>query len=316
MTRPSTKHLQKPKNPTPVSTHIAQVEHYEDKMTRNPEWAMGEGSLFFEGKGEVQATLRKVTSKLRELGIDYAVVGGMALFKYGYRRFTEDVDLLVTRDGLKEIHRKLDGLGFLPPFDGSKNLRDTDNGVKIEFLVTGEFPVDGKPKPVAFPNPGDVADDIEGIRYVKIGALIEMKIASGMTNPDRRKDLVDVMEIIKVLDLPLSFSDDLNPYVQKAYQELWKDSRPTAKRYITLWRNKFLTVEATSLEDMIKSLQAAAATLQAMLADGVTLDPEGGTDDDYAHLVTTDPAIAKKYDMHDEKEFLGVEDDDGVGDED
>jgi hypothetical protein len=33
------------------------------------------------------------------------------------------------------------------------------------------------------------------------------------------------------------------------------------------------------------------------------LDPEGGTGDDYAHLVTTDPIVAKKYDMHDESEF-------------
>lgn len=42
-----------------------------------------------------------------------------------------------------------------------------------------------------------------------------------------------------------------------------------------------------------------------MLADGVTLDPEGGTSDDYAYLVTSDPVIAKKYDMHDESEFWG-----------
>jgi hypothetical protein len=41
-----------------------------------------------------------------------------------------------------------------------------------------------------------------------------------------------------------------------------------------------------------------------MLADGVTLDPEGGTGDDYAYLVTADSAVAKKYDMHEESEFL------------
>jgi len=42
-----------------------------------------------------------------------------------------------------------------------------------------------------------------------------------------------------------------------------------------------------------------------MRSDGVTLDPDGGTSDDYAHLVTTDPDVARKYDMHDESEFLG-----------
>ena len=65
---------------------------------------------------------------------------------------------------------------------------------------------------------------------------------------------------------------------------------------------------------MIEGLQSAADTLRSMLTDGVTLDSEGGTSDDYAYLVTTDPAIAKKYDMHDEKEFLDkdeVEEDGG-----
>ena len=114
-----------------------------------------------------------------------------------------------------------------------------------------------------------------------------------------------MIELIKALDLPLDFADTLNPFVQEKYKQLWEDAHPPAKRYVTLWRNKWLTAEAESLEDMIEGLQSAADTLRSMLADGVTLDPEGGTSDDYAYLVTTDPVIAKKYDMHDEKEFWG-----------
>ena len=136
---------------------------------------MSEGSQFFEGKSQVQATLKKVTKRLSELGIAYAVVGGMALFRHGYRRFTEDVDILVTRDGLKEIHRQLDGLGYVPPFPGSKNLRDADNGVKIEFLLTGDYPGDGKPKPVAFPAPDAVAAEMDGIQYIRLPKLIELE---------------------------------------------------------------------------------------------------------------------------------------------
>jgi hypothetical protein len=68
-------------------------------------------------------------------------------------RFTEYVDILVGRDDLKRIHEKLEGRGYVPPFPGSKNLRDAQTGVRIEFLVTGAFPGDGKPKPVAFPEP-------------------------------------------------------------------------------------------------------------------------------------------------------------------
>jgi hypothetical protein len=284
---------------------VTKVEPYEDRLEREREWAMSEGSRFFQGTSETHGTLKKITERLGELGIDYVVVGGMAMFQHGYRRFTEDVDLLVTREGLKAIHRELEGLGYRPPFQGSKNLRDTEHGVNIEFLVTGEFPGDGNPKPVAFPTPEAVAEEVDGIRYINLRTLIELKLASGMTNSERMKDLADVIELIKTLNLRSDFADTLNPFVQDKYKQLWADARPAAKRYVTLWRNKWLTAEAKSLEDMIEGLQSAANTLRSMLADGVFLDAEGGTSDDYAYLVTTDPIVAKKYDMHDEKEFWG-----------
>ena len=91
---------------------------YEQRFSNNMKWALSEGSKFFEDKSAVQETLRKITRRLDELKLDYAVAGGMALFHHGYRRFTEDVDVLVTRDTLQAIHQALDGLGYLPPFQG------------------------------------------------------------------------------------------------------------------------------------------------------------------------------------------------------
>ena len=43
---------------------------------------MSEGSQFFQGKSEIQHTLKKISRKLRELGIDYVVVGGLALWQH------------------------------------------------------------------------------------------------------------------------------------------------------------------------------------------------------------------------------------------
>jgi len=37
---------------------------------------------------------------------------------HGYLRTTEDVDILVTQDGLQEIHRSVVGLGYRPVFEG------------------------------------------------------------------------------------------------------------------------------------------------------------------------------------------------------
>src|SRR3954469_16218249 len=168
---------------------------YEQLLSGSAGWAMDEGSLFFEGKGRVHQALRKIVKRLDALGIPYAVVGGMALVHHGYRRFTDDVDILVTREDLDKLHREVEGLGYLPPFAGSKHLRDTELSVKIEFLTTGEFPGDGKPKPVAFPEPGSVAEEDDGIRYISLAALVSLKLASGMTNAGRLKDLADVQEL-------------------------------------------------------------------------------------------------------------------------
>src|SRR5258708_33450261 len=99
----------------------------------------------------------------------------------GPRRFTKSVDFPATADGLKTIHEKLEGLGYVPPFTGSKQLRDTESGVRIEFLVAGQFPGDGKPKPVAFPDPSEAATRIDGIAYLQLPKLVELKLASGMT---------------------------------------------------------------------------------------------------------------------------------------
>jgi hypothetical protein len=52
-------------------------------------------------------------------------------------------------------------------------------------------------------------------------------------------------------------------------------------------------------------LHGATESLESMRADGVALDPGGGIGDDYAYLVTSDPAVAKKCDMHEESEFWG-----------
>jgi hypothetical protein len=194
---------------------------YEQLLDRDLDWALREGSMHFGGRSSVQLTLRKITRRLTELGIPYAVVGGMALFLHGYRRFTEDVAILVTPEGLKEVHDRLEGLGYVPPFAGSKHLRDAESGVRVEFLVTGDYPGDGKPKPVAFPDPAASSTEIDGMCLLRLPKLIELKLASGMTNPGRLNDLGDVQNLIRVRDLPEDLADQLNPFVRDKYRELW-----------------------------------------------------------------------------------------------
>lgn len=199
---------------------------YETRLDADMNWALREGGMFFQGESEVQKSLRRITTRLNDLGIDYAVVGGMALFLHGFRRFTEDVDTLVTREGLQRLHEALEGSGYRPPSAGSKNLRDTENGVRIKFLVAGEYPGDGKPKPVAFPEPTSAVVEQDGVRMLNPAALMELKIASGMTGKGRTKDLGDAEQLIMLLNLPQDFAERLSPYVWEKYDELWRNTQP------------------------------------------------------------------------------------------
>jgi hypothetical protein len=198
---------------------------YEQQLSHDRLWALREGSMHFDKGSAVHKTLERISEKLSELGVPYAVVGGMAMFFHGYRRFTEDVDILVSGASLKKIHDTLEGRGYLPLFAGSRSLRDIETGVRIEFLVSGEYPGDGKPKPVAFPEPEASEIELEGIRFLTVPKLIELKLASGMTNAGRLKDLADVEELIVSLNLPLELKEQLDPFVREKFVEFWNAVR-------------------------------------------------------------------------------------------
>ena len=157
---------------------------------------------FFMGTSPVHATMRALARRLPLEGIDYAICGGMALVLHGYRRETVDVDLLLSKEGRESFLQNLVGRGYAPLFPGAqKGFRDTETGVSIDILTQGEFPGDGKPKPISFPNPSSASIEIDGIRIVTLEKLIELKLASGMTAPHRLRDLADVLELIRVRKL-------------------------------------------------------------------------------------------------------------------
>jgi len=191
--------------------------------TRSVQETYAEGLRYFMGQGNLNNTLAQVSADLKQHGIDYMVIGAVALMAYGYPRFTEDIDLVLTPEGLEAFHQNLIGLGYAPAFQGArKRLRSTRDGVSIEVITSGDYPGDGKPKPVSFPVPAEASNEIDGVRIVTLEKLIELKLASGMTAPDRLKDLADVQELIKVRGLTSDFAASLNPYVREEYLRLCK----------------------------------------------------------------------------------------------
>ena len=60
------------------------------------------------------------------------------------------------------------------------------------------------------------------VRLLPLQKLIELKLASGLSAPHRLRDLADVLELIRVTDLPLELAVDLDESVREKYRELWR----------------------------------------------------------------------------------------------
>lgn len=174
------------------------------------------------GKSPQHIAAEDIARRLSELQIDYAVVGAMALYAHGYERFTTDVDILLTREGLASFKAANLGRGYLEVFPGRKGVRDTANNVKIDFLLTGDLPGEGVPPSAAFPDPGQVAISSARFRVVNLEKLIELKLASGISRGvTRLKDIADIVELIKVVRPKRELAEKLDPYVRPRYLELW-----------------------------------------------------------------------------------------------
>ncbi len=194
-------------------------------LISSPTAAYAEGLRFFSGEGMLNDALERLVNDLDKNQIEYAVIGAVALNQHGYQRFTHDIDLLMTSDGLQTFRDKLIGLGYRPAFEGSKKkFRTTDSNVPVEIILAGEYPGDGKPKTVRFPQPAEASVVIDGVKIISLEKLIELKLASGMTAGDRLKDLADVQELIKIKKLDSLFADKLDEFVRSKYLELWQSA--------------------------------------------------------------------------------------------
>ena len=178
---------------------------------------------FMMERSPVHDTMRRLAQTLGGLEISFAIAGAMAANAHGHHRTTSDVDVLMRREDLVRFKDRWIGHGWLDLFEGSKGFRDTLNGVKVDVLIVGDYPGDGRPKPVSFPAPESVREvHDESVPYINLVSLLELKIASGMTAAHRLQDLADAIQLIRVNSLPQNYAGQLNPFVRAKFDELWQ----------------------------------------------------------------------------------------------
>ncbi len=191
------------------------------ELKENYEAGLALAKRYFMGTADVQAAAKCIAEAMEKLSVPYAICGALAVTAHGHVRLTQDVDILLTREGLARFEERWIGRGWIDRIPGSKGMRDSQCNVDVDVHLTGDFPGDGKPKPVAFPDPRDVAVPFGGTATLSLQTLIELKIASGLTAPDRPRDFDDVIQLIRANRIRAQFVESLNPYTRAKFSELW-----------------------------------------------------------------------------------------------
>jgi hypothetical protein len=191
-----------------------------DYATFDLDRRLWEISMFFEKKDPVHQSLRRLARRLERAGIPYAVMGAMAVNLHGARRTTDDVDVLLTQQGLARFRQEVLPKFYKPVEGRSRRFVERKSGVQVDCLVTGMYPGSGKPGPFAFPDPSIASEEIEKVRVVTLPQLIQLKLAAR-----RYYDFGDVVFLIRVHDLDESFLPQLHPAVHQDFIECLAEKR-------------------------------------------------------------------------------------------
>lgn len=172
--------------------------------------------MFFEKQGPVWETLRALETRLERAGIDYVVIGGLALNAYNYPRQTVDVDIVLEAGNLERFRKEFGSKEYCVGTKLPRRFEDVETGVAVDVLVAGQIAGNAaKNKSVRFPSPseGEIHSDL---RTVSLPRLIELKLVTW-----RYKDWGDVVELIRRNQLPEVFGEKLDPIVRGPYGECW-----------------------------------------------------------------------------------------------
>ena len=142
---------------------------------------------------KVLETAQAVSAQFTRKGVPHVIVGGLAVTAYGYRRYTEDVDVLVPsfRDDI--VKHGLRGEARLLSMTGLVGRSFTKNGVEVDILRPASL--ESKALDAAASAP--IVDPDTNLPIVSIEALIFLKLLAG-----RAEDEGDIVRLVKLEVVP------------------------------------------------------------------------------------------------------------------
>lgn len=127
---------------------------------------------------KLEEVAEKVATKLIHEGIDHALIGGLAVARWGYPRATADVDFLLAPDDLAKLSGTPNAIG----------LSERVDGIRVDYIAAEPWE-ENLLDAIFETTPGE-AIDIADLIYLKLKA-------------NRRKDQADVVELVKRGRVPL-----------------------------------------------------------------------------------------------------------------
>lgn len=140
---------------------------------------------------EVDRALADLRAVLAREGVDYVIVGGVAVLHHGYARTTRDVDVLLAGADVDRIAPALEAAGFVR--GGERKWRHAASGAGLDVLLAGEpIPPAGRG---VFPEPAAVERSERDPDIAALAPLVELKLAAR-----RHQDVADVVGLLQAID--------------------------------------------------------------------------------------------------------------------
>src|SRR6266446_242583 len=177
-------------------------------------------AMLTQRRSPAHQAMRRLARHLGAADIPYAIVGAMAVNAHGAKRGTDDVAVLLTREGLERFHERFVGPVYEVVPKRWRHFTARQSGVAIEVVLTGFHPGREGRGPVTFPAPADGCVEIDRIAVVSLRQLLQLKLAAR-----RYYDLGDVCRLIRVHDLDEAFAEDLHLSVRQDYMNCLEENR-------------------------------------------------------------------------------------------
>lgn len=130
------------------------------------------------------------------------VVGGLAVALHGWPRYTGDIDIYTTNKWA--THERLERAGIL--WDAERR-EHVFNGVAVHMVEDDSL--GGPPKRIS---------TINGIKVIGLADLVRGKLTVGLSADRRGKDVVDVLELIRLVPLKKDFAAKLPTNLRSTFK--------------------------------------------------------------------------------------------------